>query len=189
MRRHGSNGGSGRLSLVWAAALGAAALPGFASAAVTATSAQAGPARPPESGAHELRPPRWGRWRSAPTSATQAAPTSAIVTRLTTDNAGRRHRPGARRRDRLRHPDRGPFCARRRGFQHRHAGCPEARLEARLRRTVGAPSVAPAPLRRRAGAGSHAGNGRLKSPCGDNRSWDQPEVSRGGTGVAGSRTS
>jgi hypothetical protein len=42
-----------RRSLIWAAALCAAALPAAAPGAVPATSAQAGPARPPESGAHD----------------------------------------------------------------------------------------------------------------------------------------
>ncbi len=88
MRRHSSNGGSGRLSLVWAAALGAAALPGFASAAVTATSAQAGPARPPESGAHDSAA-TLGPLAIGADVRDAGGADIGHVTRLTTDNAGR----------------------------------------------------------------------------------------------------
>ena len=88
MRRHSSNGGCGRLSLVWAAALGAAALPAFASASVTATSAQAGPARPPESGAHDSAA-TLGPLAIGADVRDSGGADIGHVTRLTTDKAGR----------------------------------------------------------------------------------------------------
>jgi hypothetical protein len=89
VRRRSSNGGCGRLSLVWAAALGAAALPALASAAVTATSAQAGPARPPESGAHDSAA-TLGPLAIGADVRDSAGADIGHVTRLTTDDQGRR---------------------------------------------------------------------------------------------------
>jgi len=89
VRRRSSNGGSGRLlSLVWAAALGAVALPALASAAVTATSAQAGPARPPESGAHDSAA-TLGPLAIGADVRDAGGADIGHVTRLTTDDQGR----------------------------------------------------------------------------------------------------
>jgi hypothetical protein len=75
--------------LVWAAALAAAALPAVALAAVPATTAHAGPARPPQSGAHDsaatLGPLAIGADVRDATGAD-----IGHVTRLTTDADGRR---------------------------------------------------------------------------------------------------
>jgi len=89
VRRHSSTGGFGRLGLVWAAALAAAALPAAAAAAVSATSAQAGPARPPESGAHDSAA-TLGPLAIGADVRDSAGADIGHVTRLTTDAAGRR---------------------------------------------------------------------------------------------------
>ena len=95
--------------LVWAAALVAAALPTAAVAAVTAITAQAGAARPPESGAHDsaatLGPLAIGADVRDSTGAD-----IGHVTRLTTGKDGPPGRRDPRRRERLRDPHRYLFA-------------------------------------------------------------------------------
>lgn len=89
MRRRVSISGARRRSLVWAAALGAAALPAAGLAEVPATAAQAGPARPPESGAHDSAATRGPLAIGADVRDSSGADIGH-VTRLTTDKHGRR---------------------------------------------------------------------------------------------------
>jgi hypothetical protein len=74
---------------IWAAALGAAALPAVALGAVPATTAQAGPARPPESGAHDSAA-TLGPLAIGADVRDSAGADIGHVTRLNTDKQGRR---------------------------------------------------------------------------------------------------
>jgi hypothetical protein len=74
--------------VVWAAALAAAALPAVSLAAVPATTAKAGPARPPESGAHDSAA-TLGPLAIGADVRDSAGDDIGHVTRMTTDNEGR----------------------------------------------------------------------------------------------------
>lgn len=76
------------MRLVWAAALAAAALPTASLAAVPATTAQAGPARPPESGARDSAA-TLGPLAIGADVRDAAGSDIGHVTRLTTDPDGR----------------------------------------------------------------------------------------------------
>ena len=78
-----------RPGLIWAAALGAAALPAAAAAAVTVTPAQAGPARPAESGAHDSAA-TVGPLAIGAVVRDSSGVNIGHVTRLNTDKQGRR---------------------------------------------------------------------------------------------------
>jgi hypothetical protein len=86
--RRGPPRGVAITRLVWAAALVAAALPTVSFGAVSATTAQAGPARPPESGAHDSAA-TLGLLAIGADVRDATGADLGHITRLTTDKAGR----------------------------------------------------------------------------------------------------